>query len=588
MAEEVNLKKEEDNNINKDIKEINDEEGNESFKKENNNKNKYSNINLNEYNNKDEIVEKKIEEKDNNNKENNNDNDNNENINKKEEQNNNNQKGKKNKKRKIKNKTKYLRIARQKQRQEKNGSKNLDIENDIIKLSNNKKNDINKEEKSLEENIINNNDESSKENDNIIETIEISNIRELQNNLKPKEKLGDYFKRMLKYYKINKNKDYYYLYDLANNDYYSVKNKFKFKINYDLFPFISNMFKFLKNQLEPVKDTNNKEVYKEYQGPESFGYLIHDKYEYFYVFKNEFNRELFNDINNVKQYEYDNAFNVFNSRYSNITGNENLDKIDSHFLSSEDFENKINKYFMKFNLKQLPNYFFRLSKKNKKEIPFNKDYNYHETDMNCVDRYSCPSYIEIDGAFEYLNPKQLIIINENDKLFKCSKTISISSWGDEIKIKDDKLDLIIEPNSIILIEDKLSFPKVIRNLTNNKKIKKDDLFTSLNFFIYKIIKKISIFNEYLVSTSEGTTRIYSYYLLLIYDSNPILNVENIIINIIKDLKKENLIKYPKFQIKAIYVLPCITLNESKEVDELKTKIKNLKEEIEIMKRTIKQ
>ena len=87
-------------------------------------------------------------------------------------------------------------------------------------------------------------------------------------------------------------------------------------------------------------------------------------------------------------------------------------------------------------------------------------------------------------------------------MFKCSKTLSISSYGDKIEIESDKLDLQIEPNTIILIEDKLSFPKVIKNLTKNKVINKDELFASLNFLIYKIIKKINIFKSYLNSTSE--------------------------------------------------------------------------------------
>ena len=73
----------------------------------------------------------------------------------------------------------------------------------------------------------------------------------------------------------------YYLQDLANNDYYSLDNKFKFKINYEKSPFVSNMFKFLKEQLKSVKDTNNKDVYKEYQGEDSFGFLIYKKNEYF-------------------------------------------------------------------------------------------------------------------------------------------------------------------------------------------------------------------------------------------------------------------------------------------------------------------
>ena len=122
--------------------------------------------------------------------------------------------------------------------------------------------------------------------------------------------------------------------------------------------------------------------------------------------------------------------------------------------------------------------------------------------MNLIDDYYFSSFIEIGGTFAYLNLMKITIIYETSKLFKCSKTISISSYGDKIEIDNDKLDLQFEPNKIILIEDKLSFPKVIKNLTKNKAINKDELFSSLNFSIYKIIKKINIFKSYLNSTSE--------------------------------------------------------------------------------------
>ena len=537
------------------------------------------NINLDKGGNnktkKEETKKKKIDENDNNND------NNNKNINKYkngESENNNIEKRKKNKKRKLRNKTKNLRRQREKQNKEKNDNKILDTKNDKSLISNNEEKEIDEEEKSNKDNIINNSNEFSFDINDEKETIIRIDLYDLKNNLKPKEKLQDYFKRMLKYYKIDKNKKYYFLYDLANNDYYSLKNKFIFKINYEKFPFISNMLKFLKEQLEPVRDTNNKEVYKEYQGPDSFGYLIYDKDEYFYVFKNEFNRNLFNYINNVKKYEYDN-------HYPNRTENDNLDKIDYHFFSSEDFENKINKYFIDLNLKQLPNYFFKLVKKNRKEISFNKDYNKNEIDMNYVDGNYFSSYIEIDGAFAYLNPKKLIIISKESKLFNVSKTLKISSWGDKIQIIDDK-DFIIEPNTIILIEDKLSFPKFIQNLTKEKKIKKDEMYASLNFLIYKLIKKIKIFNEYLASTSEGKDISYSYYLLLIYDSNPILNVENIIVKIINDLAKEQLIKYPIFQLKVIYALPCITLNESRRIKELEETVTRLEKEMEKLKKSL--
>ena len=152
------------------------------------------------------------------------------------------------------------------------------------------------EEEDLKESIEDTEKENSKE-DNLDEKqndeisfgddknknqdLEKSNQNELKNNLKPKEKLQDYFKRMFNYYKINTSeRKYYYLYYLAENKYYSLEKAFKFKTNYDQLPFVSNMFNFLMELLKPVNDTNNNNIYKEYEGPESFGYLIYDDKEY--------------------------------------------------------------------------------------------------------------------------------------------------------------------------------------------------------------------------------------------------------------------------------------------------------------------
>ena len=576
-----NEKKEENiNNINYDIKEIENKNGNEGLEKENNNKKENININSEEEsNNEDEIEEKKIEEIENN-KEDKKDKCK-ESINKSTAQDKNNKK--KRKKRKIRNKTRYLRLIKQKKANEKKVNTSLDTKEDINKIINIEKESNEGDLIDKEEILINEEFNIDIENINKNVALESLNINDLKNDLKPKEKLKDYFQRMLKYYNIYNKKKYFYLYDLANNDYYSLENKFKFKINYDKLPFVSNMFQFLKEQLKPVKDVNNRDVYKEYQGPESFGFLIYDKYEYFYVFKNEFNRNLFNDIKNIKLYELENALVIPDSWYSNKTGIENLDEVKSHFLSSEEFENKINKYFNKLNLKELPNYFFRLIKKNQIIIPKKSDNNNNEIDMDSVDENYFSAYIEIDGAFAYFNPSKLTIINENDKLFKVSKTINVSSWGEEIEINnDDKNNFIIDQNTILLIEDKLSFPKVINDLKKEIKINKDELYTSLNFLIYKTIKKINIFNEYLISTSEGKKITYSYYLLLIYNSNPILNVENIFEKILSDLSKEKLIKYPNFYLKIIYALPCISLNDSKKVEELEAEIKIQKNNLEEM------
>ena len=274
-------------------------------------------------------------------------------------------------------------------------------------------------------------------------------------------------------------------------------------------------------------------------------------------------------------------------------------------MEPENFESKINKFFKKYNLKELPNYFFGLVELkpingNKKDKVKNiKEAGTTESkindivkenpgmmNMDYIDKNYFSSYIEIDGAFAYFGKSLLTIINENNKKFKVSKSINVS-LEDGIKINDgDTNNFILDKNSILLIEDKLRFPSVIRNLTRNKLIEKDKLYKSLNLVVYKTIKKINIFNEYLRSISLEKNIDYSYYLLLIYYSNPIAKIENIIKDILLDLKNENLIKYPKFKLKVIYILPYISLNDSEGLEKLENEIKLMKEEMEVLKQRV--
>jgi len=80
---------------------------------------------------------------------------------------------------------------------------------DNAETSQNLENEIIQMEKSSENNIINDNDEFSieNENENKIDNIDSPNIDILRSNLKPKEKLRDYFKRMYNYYKIGGKKN---------------------------------------------------------------------------------------------------------------------------------------------------------------------------------------------------------------------------------------------------------------------------------------------------------------------------------------------------------------------------------------------
>ena len=181
----------------------------------------------------------------------------------------------------------------------------------VIKKMTGEKIDLDTKNKEKNQNNLNNNENFKYGNFidsmglDIKKLFEIQSLNDLKNNLQPKENLKDYFQRMLKYYNKSKYKKNYYLYDLANKDYFSLEDKFIFKIDYDNLPFVSNMFKFLKEQLKPVIGENNKEIFKEYQGNQSFGFLIYNNMEYFYVFKNEYNQNLFDDINRVKEYGLD-------------------------------------------------------------------------------------------------------------------------------------------------------------------------------------------------------------------------------------------------------------------------------------------
>ena len=67
--------------------------------------------------------------------------------------------------------------------------------------------------------------------------------------------------------------------------------------------------------------------------------------------------------------------------------------------------------------------------------------------MEYIDKNNFISFIEVDGAFAYLNDPQLTIIDEYSKKFKLSKTINVSSYGEQININEEnKNEFIINKN----------------------------------------------------------------------------------------------------------------------------------------------
>ena len=119
----------------------------------------------------------------------------------------------------------------------------------------------------------------------------------------------------------------------------------------------------------------------------------------------------------------------------------------------------------------------------------------------------------------------------------------------------------------------------MKNLNRDQKADKDELYSSINFIIYKSKRKINIVEEYLKSNFEGKTIKYSYYLVLVYNNNPISDMEKIIINILRNLYEQKLIKYLSFKFKVIYALPCISFNNSKEMDKMKMEMNDMKNKL---------
>lgn len=168
--------------------------------------------------------------------------------------------------------------------------------------------------------------------------------------------------------------------------------------------------------------------------------------------------------------------------------------------------------------------------------------------------------MEIDGAYFYKEKEILTLIPKDDKHFFVSQTIEVISKGKTINTIGDNSLMAME-NTVLLMEDILKIPGTIDNFDKNKNYEKSKLFSSLIFTVYKLIKKIKFYKEFISSELDYKDKI-SFTLVLIYNKKPIEDLENEVKNCISTLFMQNLIEQEKFNIKLIYILPNISLNNN--------------------------
>ena len=459
---------------------------------------------------------------------------------------------------------------KQKEKEEKNEKKEIGKKEDKEEVE-----EIEEEEEILKQEEENREKLKKNEDYNIETIIDMEMIKNLKTNLSPKENLKVYFLRKLKQYNLYSMKNYekkYYLYDLANNNFYDITSKFFFSINYEKFPIISNMFSFLKNQLSPINDTNNQQKYKEYLGPNSFGYMLMENKEYFYLFKNKYNIDEIYNINNIKKYYYKNFELVDCSCFSNHTEKDN-GKFDSHFIISDDFESKINQFFIaNKELKELPCYFFRI--KNKNKIGYKPKYRNY-IDFDYAKKNYFLSFCEVEGAFIYDGITPLEIINKENSCFSTNGVVEFESQNAEVK---EEKGFTIKGKSIILIESKLTIPKNIKKFNMLKKYKREELYSSLIFTIYKMIKKIKFYESYLNNNSENK---YHYYLILFYNSNQIDDINDYVKKCLNLLKRKECIEKDdsSYSIKVVFTVSQILGRQREISNQLEIEVNLLRDKI---------
>ena len=341
------------------------------------------------------------------------------------------------------------------------------------------------------------------------------------------------------------------------------------------FNFLSNPFNFSKinNALEKIRNLFSNE---DNMVDSNYGFFLKEQQILFYTSDEEekSKQEKMYNSSYLKQLDNDYAFQK--------------DKIGYFVNKGMGFEKNWEYFFdFHFQLPKLPNLFFpaRIKmnngdnmdnfnlKSNKDEIIF-KNYvdnvfnSFIETDIS---RINCEDYdIEPNIFFKpYINEFPIHVHKKKEA----------NEWIAEII---NKKEFKVYANSIILAEIKNSILEKVLNIDDNDLINKKDIQRSLYFVIFKLIKKIEYYYEFVkyeYLTNSKQINSYKFQLFLIYDNKPITQMNEHIRTCLNNIIKKNHIKY-EFFFQMVYSIPAIS---NFNINILSNKIKFLSNEIDQLK-----
>ena len=133
--------------------------------------------------------------------------------------------------------------------------------------------------------------------------------------------------------------------------------------------------------------------------------------------------------------------------------------------------------------------------------------------------------------------------------------------------------------TIVINETKLSIPKNIKKFCILKFYNKDDLTNTLIFTLYKLIKKIHYYDEFVThEILKNNGEKYNFLLCLIYDNIPVQNIGDVAEKDLKDLSFYGYIKN-EFKLKIIYLIPNFgTYNLNTYQKDIKIKMEEMQKE----------
>ena len=456
----------------------------------------------------------------------------------------------------------------------KNNQNNKKI-NNIIEVSPEKI----KQDKSLNGNVKNNDEDTNKKRITEFRPKESIDNYQNKNNDKniifPAEKESQIYNNSINLLKKG-------LSGIKVNSYFieqKLKYSYIFRSNKTLVDYIQQLdinnfrFNFYPNSSNLCKINDYfKRIYELFSNAENlvnseYGFFFTEKELLFYTseVENKLENEIMFNSGHLKQLDYDYAF-LKESSYKSYSIKEKgkKDKIDYFVIKGLDFEKNWTFFFdSHFKLKKLPIIFF----------PANIVNNIYQTsNFSFKEKKDENILLNIDNLFNSFIETDLARINCDN--FDLQPTIIFKPYINEFPIhiyyKEKEKKWVCETimqnefkvyaHSIVLAEVKNSIPEKILNIDDKDLIYKKDIQRSLYFVLYKLVKKIDYYHdfvkyEYLKNIQDINQ--YKFQLFLVYDNKPISQMNNYILTCFDNFIKKDYIKY-NFIFQIIYSVPAIS------------------------------